>query len=198
MKNDVFDIIIAFVKAAKKGDRYIESEFNNETHKIWGVNYLLNQILRQLDIPKERLLVSKEAQKLWEQIMGDEDINDYYYRYVVTAKLSGATIAEYKGASKTPTSTRVLEAGKSSFTFNDVFHEEHVVPIAVIIDELKKLKDEDLDYEHVDAILRHIYICRMLKSEDRKITEKYKRSFDKDEVIEQIYHNHDIFLVGEE
>ena len=100
-KNDVFDIIISFVKAHKKEKdvRYIESEYKGKTQKIWGVGYLLNQILRQLDVPKERMLVSQEAQKLWNQIT-DEDINNYYYHYKATSKYSGAEIEKYKGANK--------------------------------------------------------------------------------------------------
>ena len=198
MNNDVFDIIIAFVKAEKK-DKPIESDFEKGKRYIHGTRYLLNQILRQYYVPKERRLVSKEAQKLWESIMGsEEDINDYRYHNIITAKLSGATISEYKGAKKNPEKSRELHKGEK-FVFKDVFHVEHIVPIAVIIKELEKLYDSNLlDYKHVDEVLKHMYVCRMLKEEDRNIKEKFDRSFDKDEVIEKVYHPCGIYLVGED
>ena len=201
-KCEVYDLIISLVKGYKcksedgQTEHYIESSFNNR--KIWlcNIQYLLNQFLRQISIPRERCLVSKRAQEKWNSLMGDEDINKYYYRENVKVKFDGF-IEEYKGANKKPNDGRIIEKGQS-FIFRDLFHLEHVVPISVIIEELCKLYDNGkLNYENVDKVVKSIYVCRMLKEEDRQITEKFNRPANKDEVIETIYHEHGIYLVGE-
>jgi hypothetical protein len=163
---------------------------------IWNIKYLLNQLLRQFDTPKERLHISKEAQKLWQSIMGDEDINKYYYREKVTVKYGGAIIQEYKGSESESYSERTLKE-RDTFIFKDVFHLEHIVPVSIIIKKLTALDETELTYENVDRILSQIHICRMLKKEDRDIKEKYARPESYDEVIKKIYHKHGIYLVCE-
>ena len=188
-KCEVLDIIISFIKSFKNSDSnsrpFIYSTYKGGDRWIWNTDYLINQILRQIDVPPERFLISKKAKELWESITS-EDIRKYYYQEKVTAEYDGAVIEEYSGASKTPRNTRTLKKN-DSFTYKDVFHHEHMIPIKIIIDELIKLKDDELDYEHVDSILSKIYICRILKSEDRKIKNKYNRSSNIDEVIRDVY-----------
>lgn len=201
-KCEVYDLIIALVKGYKnlsedgKTEHYIESSFRNK--KIWlcNIQYLLNQFLRQISVPKERCLISQKAQEKWKSLVGDEDINKYYYREKVEVKNHGF-ISEYKGAKNDPEKEREVNPG-DTFIFRDLFHLEHVVPISVIIDELCKLFDNGkLDYENVDKVIGSIHVCRMLKKEDRSITEKSKRPSNKTEVIDTIYHYHGIYLVGE-
>ena len=186
---EVLDIIISFIKSyknqSKDSEPFIHSKYKNEDKWIFNTGYLFNQIMRQIDIPQERYLLSKAAKKMWDSIT-DEPITNFYYREKVVAKFDGAIINEFKGADKFPYRTRTLKAG-DSFIYNDVFHQEHLIPIKVIIDELIALDDEELDYEHVNDILSKMYICRILKTEDRKIDSKYNRSSNKNDVISNVY-----------
>jgi len=71
MNNEVLDIIISLVKGVKN-DGHIDSD----GRVLWGCNYLLNQVLRQYDIPKDHYYVSERAAKLWESITSGK-IMDY-------------------------------------------------------------------------------------------------------------------------
>ena len=188
-KCEVYDIIISFIKSLKNANDgskpFIGSIYNKQDKRIHNTDYLINQILRQVGIPKERYLISRKAKELWESI-SSKDIHDYYYHEKVVAEFDGAEIQEYSGANKTPKRTRILKKN-DSFIYKDVFHNEHMIPIKVIISELTSLNDDELNYENVDSILNKIYICRILKSEDRSIKNKYKRSSDIEEVIKNVY-----------
>lgn len=59
MNNEILDIIISLVKGVR-ADGHIESD----NHILWGSDYLLNQVLRQYDIPKDHYYVSERASKL--------------------------------------------------------------------------------------------------------------------------------------
>ena len=89
-------------------------------------------------------------------------------------------ISEYTGNGNVPREKRKVQRG-DGFIFRDVFHDEHMIPISLIIDELVSLPNTNED--SVKAILGNIYICRILKSEDRTLPIKYKRPFDLQEVI---------------
>ena len=57
-----------------------------------------------------------------------------------------------------------------NFPFNNVFHDEHVIPIRMIISQLLAL--DSFTYENVELILSQMYICKILKTEDRQIKQK--------------------------
>jgi hypothetical protein len=92
-------------------------------------------------------------------------------------------VNKYSGASK----NALVESIGKDFIFRDVFHDEHIIPIAVIIEELLKLKDSEITPEKVAKIIDKICICRITKEEDRKITPRYKRSSDLSEAYETAY-----------
>ena len=79
----------------------------------------------------------------------------------------------------------------SKIQYNDVFHDEHIIPLEMIINELKEIKKPDINedtYNQVRKILDKIYICKMLKSEDRDLLDSRKRkSTDVIEVVEYNY-----------
>lgn len=179
-KNEVLDIIISFVKACKKDKEHSFIEDNGK--RIWSAHYLLNQILRQYYIDDNHILVSKKAQELWEEITNEPSIKNFNYRNGVVAK-TNKKINIYKGASVNPEPSEINVDKK--FIWNDIFHDEHTIPISVIIKELCNLKE--LNYESVDKVLDKIYICKMLKEEDRKINKKYDRPASVIEVVEKIY-----------
>lgn len=79
-----------------------------------------------------------------------------------------------------------------SFAYREVFHDEHIIPINVIINELLKLSN--LNYQTVVEILSKISVCKMLKTEDRSIYNARKRVFDVNEIIETTYLEANIYV----
>ena len=189
-KCEVFDIIATLVKSFKtpddNGKPYVVSKYKGKDKYLWNCNYLLNQILRNYDVPPERYHVSKAAKELWDSIT-DKNIRDYYYHQkVVNEKLDEVEIIEFKGSSKNGTK-RTMHKG-DSFVYRDVFHNEHVIPISMIIDELVNLPNPD-EYDALEKVLDKIHVCRMLKIEDRGIPSIYKnkRPDSFEEVIKEVY-----------
>lgn len=180
-KNEVLDIIISFVKACKKDKEHAYIECDGK--RIWSANYLLNQILRQYYIDDNHILVSKKAQEVWNQIAVEEDIKRFNYRNTFTAKID-VEINMYFGAKKDGEKTLIKQGQK--VIWNNIFHDEHTIPINVIIKELCSL--ETLNYANVSKVLDKIYICKMLKEEDRNIKEKRNRSSNIIEVVEKVYY----------
>ncbi len=126
---------------------------------------------------------------MWSEITNDEVmIKDYHYTNPVEVK-NEITLNVYKGASNTPESIKYSNGGKVQY--RQVFHDEHVIPIAVIIDRLVKLDNESaLTPQNVRSVLDGIYICRMLKDENVKLGSKgykTKRRETLKETIEEIY-----------
>lgn len=167
-------------------------EINTDDFQIWNgsAHYILNQLLRQIKIPKENWYITYKADTLWKQLTTDE-MDDYHYRKKVTlTRNEELSVATFKGNSKTP-SIRHLTKG-DSFAFREVFHDEHIIPINIIIDQLLKL--DSINYESVVGVLSKISICRMLKTEDRSIYNARKRSFDVNEVIETTYLKSNVYV----
>lgn len=163
---------------------YIPSEKGGRA--LWGVDYLLGQILRQIDVPDERRHLSDKAQELWGRLEIGEDIWRYSYQDTVNYDLSApVSVKRYKGASSQPENGGEVLEGKGHFIFREVFHDEHIVPIGDILESLMSIKKEQLTEEMISDHLDRIRICRMLKSEDREIHKKYKRGCDLD--YERIY-----------
>ena len=185
-KNLVLDIIIAFVKGFKSEGEVIQTNYNGVTYKIHSCRYLLNQILRQWHTPKERYYVSKRAMQLWEKLSKD-DIGNYYYNNIVTCECEEPIKVRIYTGSSNNFENRILNKG-DKFKFNSVFHEEHIIPINVIIDQLCNL--QELTYSNVEKILNKISICRILKEEDKMLNanhSKKHRPCDVEDVLNNIY-----------
>ena len=179
-KNEVLEIIISFVKACKNDKEHAYVESNGK--RIWSAYYLLNQILRQYYIDDNHVLISKKAQELWEKIAVEPNIKRFNYRNTFTAKVN-IDIDMYYGAKKEGVLTSVKKGQK--VIWNKIFHDEHTIPVNIIIKELCSL--DNLNYESVLKVLDKIYICKMLKEEDRKIIQKSDRPSNVIEVVEKIY-----------
>ena len=179
-ENEVLDIIISFVKACKKDKEFAYIESNGK--RIWSAHYLLNQILRQYYIDDNHIFISKKAQELWNEIAVEADIKRFSYRNTFIAK-KDININMYFGAKKEGVLTEKNKGQK--VVWNNIFHDEHTIPISEIIKELCAL--ETLNYENVSKVLDKIYICKMLKDEDRKINPKSDRPSNVVEVVEKIY-----------
>jgi len=189
MKQDLsmLDIVIHYINIVNSNRNNVESY---EVHKNSAL-YLLKQTVRHLVVPKEKYFLSEAAKEIWCKIRTpSDDIYRYWYRDTVTKTTEGEiSVQLYKGASKLPYQTRTLNKG-DKFIFKDVFHDDHIIPIKLIIKRLLNLKYPTR--QNVRDVLENISVCRMLKSEDRKITEKHNRPFNEEEIIEKIYGNNDI------
>lgn len=166
MGNKVIGIIIDFVKALQSKDRALISIESNRTYKISSPKYLLGQILRQYELEQNQYYYSTSAKLLWEKLSTQDMWNYSYRQYVHCENDEPVLISEYTGNGNVPREKRKVQRG-DGFIFRDVFHDEHMIPISLIIDELVSLPNTNED--SVKAILGNIYICRILKSEDRTL-----------------------------
>ena len=186
-----FDILIKFIEASKN-NKDIETHFNGKIYSINpNKNYLLSQILRQYRIPKNHIFVSKKAKKLWHELTLNKcDIKDNSYRERIEyiGEKNEYIFYPYKGANRSPDNNKKIVLKKNSkFYFNDIFHFDHIIPISVIINNLKEA--HPLTYEQIAEILDNIYACIMLKEEDRNIKKRFKREYDVIRVVENDYRN---------
>lgn len=187
-ETNVLDIIIALAKAIKEtkepdeknGQYYLE----DGTNRLWGAKYLLGQILRQYRIDKNHIFVSVAADKLWKEVTNEEMRNYNYTKGVPVHREKYLEL--YKGAAKTPFYKGVFKDG-DKFQYRQVFHDEHIIPIADIIEKLIEL--DDLNYKNVQNVLNNIYMCRMLKSENLELNQgnRNAREWDVKKTIEEIY-----------
>ena len=189
--NRVFDIIIDLIIGIKNENKLVEKNGNNKV-TLNNCSYLLNQIIRQIQLPRDHYFVSEKALALWNSISSNS-IFDYTYRDTVTKDIPGiVTIYKFRGGEGTPKESAQISIG-DKFIFKDVFTDEHIVTVSNIIDELLNL--EEYDYTSISEILDKLYICKMLKSEDRAITSKKNRSTDYRRVIINDYREVGISLV---
>lgn len=205
-RNEVFDLIITLLKSIKN-ETNIEYKNNGKEYKIYSTdNYLLNQILRRYYQGSDKILISKKAKEMWsnlfdenktEKIKGKnvrKDIRNFSYNNKITLdKDYQGKIYKYSGNKKEPGEYKfnIDKNGRKKIQFNDVFHDEHIIPIKMIIEELKKINNpefNDKTYNEVEKILDKIYICKMLKSEDRNLLNSRNREFtDVIKVVEKYY-----------
>lgn len=158
-----------------------------------GSKYILGQTLRQLILPESNIFYTYKADAFWKRLRCEtnDPMSDYVWqKRVVNEWDEEINISTYKGASKTPV-LRQIKKG-DWFPFRQVFHDEHIIPMKIIIEELCKL--DVPTYDTVMEIISQITICRMLKTEDRRISERSRRPFSRKSVIEDIYLKYDIML----
>ena len=188
MKNDaIIDAILCFLKEYKKED----AKKQHNTDDLEGLHYIIGQTIRQYNIPKKNFHLSKGAKDLWDKL-STKDILDYHYlETVVCDKLSKTiTCKSYKGASKTGDPLSLSK--NSKFIFRQVFHEDHVIPVSLIWEEMR---DKPMDKQSLKKLLGKMHICYLLKEEDRRIPTTKGRSLDFEKIIDTIYKPAGISLV---
>ncbi len=174
------DIIVYFTKMKDHKNENLFFEFHGDG------KYLLGQIIRHYRIPEENYYVSVDAKILWDKIT-DDDLYSYYSTRTVEIKKENNLphLPQYKGNNNKPESYKIDTKVGNKFIFRSVFHEEHPIPIKVIIEELYKL--ENPTRESVRNILNQIRLVYMLKEEDRRLPKTKDRTFNFDDVIKKIY-----------
>ena len=183
----ILDIIINLLSGIKSNNSIIESIDNDTQMKLKGNSYILNQALRQYVLPKNHYFVSEKAFELWTKISTDDIFNYEYQNKVVKNTDDFVMIDKYKGGEKNPRQKDVPLQKGQSFIYKDVFTDEHIVTVSNIIDELLKLPS--YTYSSIASVLDKMYICKMLKSEDRSIKNRINRSTNYKEVILEDYLN---------
>ncbi|MBR2391448.1 MAG: hypothetical protein IKB06_03030 [Clostridia bacterium] len=129
-------------------------------------------------------MISKKADNLWQQMFNeDKDIRKFSYNdKIVVDKNPTDKIYKFSGNKKQAVGELEIKTDKkgvAKIQYNDVFHDKHIIPLEMIINELKEIKKPDINedtYNQVRKILDKIYICKMLKSEDRDLMDSRKRN----------------------
>jgi len=190
MNNAVLDVLIPFIVATKE-EKAISSN-DGIVPQMGGTKYLLGQMIRQLCFSRNHYFISKEAKELWEKI-SSKDIFDYNYRMPVLCENENNVIIKcFKNNSKCYKERTVKQ--KDFFVYRDVFHDEHMTPVNDIIERLLSL--EVPNYENISEILNSIYICKMLKTEDRGLYPKFHRPFILENIVKEVYSPANIELIS--
>ena len=185
---DIFKLIKILTRSVVNGSK-IESELDGDSLVLDNTKYILNQTLRQLTLPAENIYISNKAYELWQKLSpknyGIREVN--YKQKVICENIEPIKVKVYKGSNLNPEKELILQKG-AEFIYNDVFHEDHIIPISQIVKKLCELEKADrLTNENIFKILNSITVCKMLKDEDRDIHEKSKRPQSTDEIIDKIY-----------
>ena len=96
----------------------------------------------------------------------------------------------FKGANKEGEERELFP--NDSFLFNELFHEDHVIPVSMILEEIVKLKT--INKKTIIGKLKMMHICVILKEEDRKIGRTGNRSINFNQVIKDVYNKNGIKL----
>lgn len=186
MSEDIFTLIKILTRSVVNNAK-IESKFDGGSLILSNTKYILNQTLRQITLPSKNIYISNKAHDLWKKI-SSKNIRDYNYKQKVECEnIDPIIVRTYKGSNLNPEKKLILQKGVK-FVYNDVFHEDHIIPISQIVKRLCDLKKaEKLTNENILKLLDSITVCKMLKDEDRNIHEKSKRPESINEIIEKIY-----------
>ena len=168
MKNCAYELMISIIKSLHNGSN--RCKINNI--EIWDIKYILNQLIRHIEIPEENYYISKEAIKLWEKLSKDNIWNYIYMNNVKYDFTDQITIPFYKGMNKKPSYFVNLPDENSKhnkFQFRSVFHDEHITDIISIIDKLLSLPEDEITYETIDKMIKNICVARILKEENIRL-----------------------------
>lgn len=191
-KNTVIEIIIELIKGAKNKDNRIDVDYSGRNYRLNNSRYLLNQVIRQYSLPWSHYYFSKAAIELWPKITTEKWLKTFYTAKVRCDIGTPIEITKYKGHSNTG-EKHVIEPKGDWFHYREVFHDEHMITVKDIIGELLSL--QDLNIENVANVLDKMYVCRMTKEEDRRITLESHRGLDLNKVINEIYRPRGIEVV---
>lgn len=192
--NAVLDVLITLIKGAKAESSGLQCDHNGQHYILWGCDRLLNQALRLYQIPDDHYLISEKAKDLWAKIT-TKPIKDFNYQRPVTYEFNEPLMVDcYTGNGNAFVTKNLLD--EHPFPYRDVFHDDHVVPLKIIIEELVAL--DNPTYENVLPILNKIFICRMLKREDRDLKNKTARANNYLDVVHQLYQKRGMVIYNAE
>lgn len=188
MKNDaIINSILCLLTAYKK----MNSTNSNKMNKA-SLRYLLGQSIRQYDIPLSNRHVSKEARSRWDEI-SKSNIEDYHYRNVVVCdnlKVPKQYLL-FNGANGSGEPTKLMPG--STFIFREMFHEDHVIPVSLILREMIEMVN--VNRIEIKNLLDKMHLCVLLKEEDRKIGRTKGRTLHYNQNIINIYNKAGISIL---
>lgn len=187
MRNEAIIKSIKILLEAFIANKAEDNEVDNGS-----LSYLLGQLIRQYDIPKEHRHISKNAQARWDSLnVTKGNIEDYHYRNKVTCNPSKPLCVKlYTGAKKEGNEVEITK--ERSFFFREMFHEDHVIPVSLIKEKLVELNPNN--EKEIKELLEKMHICVILKDEDRKLSRTKGRSLDFEKTINDIYSDAGIYL----
>ena len=188
MKNDaIVDSILCLLREYRK--EMIAPNSNNAD--LNSLKYLINQTIRAYDIPEENRHLSKAAHNRWDELTM-HDIRKYHYKkMVICDKLKVTKKYElFIGAQKTGNLTEFNNGYE--FEFRKMFHEDHVIPVSMIFDEMVKMPV--VNKPLIENLLNRMHLCVILKEEDRRISRTKGRSLDFYTTIKNVYEPAGIYL----
>ena len=160
----IYRLLAGYKKMKAKGcKKYIDS-----------LRYLLGQSIRQYDVPEENYHISQAAKERWDELSND-CIRNYWYRKQV--KCDKLTVAKrfklYKGSEKEG-KEELLNPG-DPLVFRQMFHEEHTIPVSLIMNELTG-SSKISTMKDIEGLLDSMHISILLKDEDRDINAKFGKT----------------------
>ena len=184
MKNEaIIDSIICLLSEYR--DEMLDPVSNKAN--LDSLKYLINQTIRAYDIPEKNHHLSQSAFDRWNKLSKEDIMKKHYKDKVVCDKLTGPVkYVLYTGASKTGTPTLLTKGSEFEF------HEDHVIPVSMIFDEMVKMPV--VDKKSIENLLNEMHMCVILKDEDRNIGRTRGRSLDYDKTIKDVYNRNNISL----
>lgn len=189
MKNEA--IIKSIITLLDAYNKTLSDKSNQGKRNSNSLKYLINQSIREYEIPSDNWHVSKAALALWKDLT-KEDIKNYHYRDVVKCdNLKQPWNTDlFQGANKEGDEREIFP--NDSFLFNELFHEDHVIPVSLILEEIVKLKK--INYKSIKEVLDKMHICVILKEEDRKLGRTKGRNIDFNKTIVDVYNKNGVEL----
>lgn len=177
-------------------EKVLKDDFNGETLYLWNCRYLLNQVVRQYNVPKERYFYSEKAEELFNNLGEQKDkdgkilhLQDCYYKEGMVCQNDGVRCPLYSGSHSKPWNEKenCVITKSQAFSFNDAFTLEHIIPVSKIIDQLLELDPDNCSDKEIYDILEQICIARITKEEDRGLHNRNKREGGFNEIYKKIY-----------
>lgn len=184
--------IIASIVVMLKGYQRLKASSNSNKMHISSLKYVLGQTVRAYKVPQKQIFISQAAEKRWNELTSSNINNfDYKQSFKCDQLKQSITCKMYKGSQKNGQNVQIHPNDK--VCFNDMFHVDHIVPVKLIMDELLKLTQ--INSQNVSNILQKMYLCRMLKEEDRLLGRTAGRTLCYKNNIINIYNANNIFVI---
>lgn len=185
------EAIIDSIKSLLDAYHALSAQSNKNETDLNALRYLIGQSIRQYDIPLENHHVSQAALVRWKCLSKDK-IEKYHYRDQVKCdNLSKPTRFKlFKGASKNGTYRRLVP--NNYFIFRDMFHEDHVIPVSLILNAMVSLNP--ISRTSIEELLNSMHLCVLLKDEDRHIGKTSGRTLNFKDIIKNVYNANGITL----
>lgn len=195
--NKVLDFYRLLIEGACHPNKDYPKNFTLEdgSYILWNCKDLLNDAIRDWNMPEENNYVSEKAYNLWKEIAEPtENINSYWDSKHFKCAKDNVKLDVYKGGSNEPDHQATYSKGEK-IRFNDIFTVEHIIPVKVLYDELLKTYTDNgnkISDEEIVTILNKMCIARVTKYEDKHLDHRFKRENTFEKVYKTTYSDVDL------